>query len=330
MAGCLWSWWDLWFCVIAVKDHDGGLGAMAAELATRIRDEKRARVHGGDSDDARLSHLFDLAERLRVAGLRPADLAGPAVGADRKITARARAKLKGRIPEGGYARTMAMRDLPRERLLRRARHGRWFTFPTDPTAFYDLFRPTVHRTGWVSEHQTGRIVRTLETRLASLDGPRRGLADRLSLYRAFFTAAAEFADIADDSFGHLGDLRTETWLEYLDIDWRTVGMAPDHYWTDLCDLYVWEDYAIDHRNEQAWFRSAEYSEIPLIEGILTGIAVEAGSYVLDYQADRAHAARARLPHTAPTHGSGPPRQPDRTYPLAMHCAPVGSTSALGP
>ena len=133
-----------------------------------------------------------------------------------------------------------------------------------------------------------------------------GLADRLSLYRAFFTAAAEFADIADDSFGYLGDLRTETWLEYLDIDWRMAGMAPDHYWTDLCGLYVWEDYAIDHRKEQVWFRSAEYSEIPLIEGVLTGIAVEAGSYVLDYQADRAHAARARLPHTAPTHGSGPP------------------------
>ena len=180
-----------------------------------------------------------------------------AIEADRKITARARAKLTGRIPEGGYARTMAMRDLPRERLLRRARHGRWSTFPTDPTAFYDLFRPTVDRTGWVSEHQTGRIVRTLETRLPSLDGPRRGLADRLSLYRAFFTAA----------------------LEYLDIDWRRAGMAPDHYWTDLCGLYVWEDYAIDHRKEQAWFRSVEYSEIPLIEGVLTGIAVEAGSYV---------------------------------------------------
>ena len=298
MAGRVWSWWDLWFCVIAVQDHDGVLGVMAAELATRIRANKRARVHFGDSDDARLSHLFDLAERLGVAGLRPADLAGPAVGADRKITARARAKLKGRIPEGGYARTMAMRDLPRERLLRRARHGRWSTFPTDPTAFYDLFRPTVDRTGWVPELQTGRIVRTLETRLTGLDGPRRGLAERLSLYRAFFTAAAELADIADDSFGYLGDLRTETWLEYLDIDWRTAGMAPVHYWTDLCGLYVWEDYGIDHRNERAWFRSAELSDRSLIDGVLTGIAVEAGSYVLDYQADRAHVGRSLLQRTA--------------------------------
>ena len=298
VVGQVWSWWDLWFCVIAVQDHDGELGAMAFELATRIRDDKQARVHSGDSDDARLSHLSDLAERLRVAGLRPAELAGPAIGADRKIATRARAKKKGRIPDGGYARTMAMRELPSGRLLRRARYGRWSTFPTDPTAFHELFRPTVERTGWVSEHQTGRIVRTLEKRLTSLDGPRRGLADRLSLYRAFFTAAAEFADIADDSMGYLGELRTETWLEYLEIDWRTAGMAPDDYWSDLCELYVWEDYAIDHRNAQAWFRSAKHNDVALIEGSLTAIAVEAGSFVLDYQADRAHAARARLPHVS--------------------------------
>ena len=289
-----WSWWDLWFCVIAVKDHGGELGAIAGDFAVRIRDQDRGMLQSRDSDDARLSHLFDLAERLSATGLDPADLAGPAVLADRTITARARAKLNGRIPDGAYARTPAMRDLPRQRLRRRARRGLWSTFPTDPTAFYETFRPTVDRTEGVAENQTGRIVGILHTRLVGLDGPRRTLADRLALYRAFYTAADELADIADDSYGYLGDLRTETWLAYLDIDWRATGMSPDSYWHDLCGLHMWEDYGLDHHNEQAWFRSAEQDDIPLIERILTGLANEARSYVLDYQADHAHAALARL------------------------------------
>ena len=297
VAGRDWSWWDLWFCMIAVKDHGGDLAALqslAGELAHRIRHLDRGMFQSRDSDDARLSHLFDLAERLGAAGLAPADLANPAVLADRKITARARAKLRGNIPDGTYARTPPMLDLPRQRLHLRARHGLWSTFAVDPTAFYEKFRPTVDRKGGVSENQTSRVVDTLYDRVVRLDGPRRSTAERLALYRAFYTAAGELADIADDSYGHLGELRTEMWLVYLDIEWRETGMSPDDYWRDLCGLRIWEDYGMDFGHERAWFRSVQQDEITLIERILSDLAEGAVSYVLDYEADQALAAIAQL------------------------------------
>jgi hypothetical protein len=294
VAGSEWSWWDLWFCLIAVKDHGGELAALAAELAHRIRHPDRGVFQSRDSDDARLSHLFDLAARLGAAGVAPADLANPVVLADRKITARARAKFKGNIPNGTYARTPPMLDLPRQRLHRRARHGLWSTFSVDPTAFYEKFRPTVDRKRGLSESQTSRVVDTLYGRVVRLDDPRRRTAERLALYRAFYTAADELADIADDSYGHLGDLRTEMWLVYLDIDWRETGMSADDYWRDLCGLRMWEDDGMDLGHEQAWFCSVQEDEITLIEGILSDLAEEAVSYVLDYQADQALAAMAQL------------------------------------
>lgn len=289
-----WSWWDLWCCVIAVRDHSGDLTALAGEIAARIRD--RRPMASRDTDDARLSHLLDLDQRLHTAGVEPTDLAGPDVLADRKVGSRARAKFKRAIPTGAYACTPAMLDLPADRLRRRARFGHWDRFPSDPTVFYDKFRPTVDRRGWVTERQTYRAIHVLADRLTDLDGPRRSAANRLALYRAFYTAADEFADIADDSGGYLGDLRTETWLEYLTIDWRATGMTPQHYWRDLCELRVWEDYAIDHGHEREWFRGARKNDIDLIEDILNGLADELHSFVLDYQANQAARAAATLPH----------------------------------
>lgn len=296
VAGRDWSWWDLWCCVIAIKDHGGDLSSLADEIAAQIRASRSGAVlYSRDSDYARHSHVVDLDQRLRSARLHPADLANPTILTDRKITSRARAKFKANIPSGTYARSPAMRDLPADRLRQRALSGHWTAFPSDPMVFYDKFRPTVDRKGWVTERQTSRAVDVLLRRLDDLDGPRRSLAERLALYRGFYTAATEFADIADDSSGYLGDLRTETWLEYLKIDWRSAGMAPERYWQDLCELWVWEDYGMDYQHEKAWFAAARKNDINLIEHILEQLAEEARYFVLDYQADSATTAIKTLP-----------------------------------
>jgi hypothetical protein len=296
-AGEEWTWWDLWCCVIAVKDHHGNLAGLAERLAGRIREGRSSStLYNRRSDDARLAQILDLTGRLNTAGLTPSDLADATVLGDRKITSRARAKFKPNtnIPEGAYARTPAMRDLPRRRLENRARYGHWHHFPVDPTGFYEQFVPTINRKGWTTERQTSRACRTLDSRLRRLDGPRRSIAEQLWLYRGFYTAAAELADIADDSWGELGQLRTEMWLAYLDIDWRSTGMAPEHYWQDLCELRVWEDYAIDHHHPSAWFRSTTPDEINLVKEILAALATEARTYVLDYQASQADTATTEL------------------------------------
>ena len=39
--GMTWSHWDLWFCLVALADHDGDLNALAEPL------EERGRLSGG-------------------------------------------------------------------------------------------------------------------------------------------------------------------------------------------------------------------------------------------------------------------------------------------
>jgi hypothetical protein len=290
-AGRDWSLWDLWFCVVAVRDHDGNLNALAEVFVDSIR---RPGAGSRDASEAKLSHLHDLHARLDAAGLAPADLADAEVLADKRINTRAREKVSGRVSLEGRACTPAMVDTPRRRLVHRARYGHWPSFPSDPAPFFEKFRPTVERQDFVTKGKTFAIASRLEKRLNELDGPRRTLPDRLALYRAFHTAGLELADAADDSYGNIGQMRTDAWLTYLSIDWRGAGMEPASYWQDLCELRLWEPYGLDFRAEDAWFRSARKDDVPVVESILVALDHEHRGAVLDYPADEALEALADL------------------------------------
>lgn len=290
-AGADWSLWDLWFCVVAEREHDGDLDGLAEVFVDAIR---KPAFGDGEPSEAKLSHLHDLQARLGLAGLATADLADAEVLADKRITSRAREKVTGRISLEGRACTPAMLDTPRRRLEHRARYGHWASFPSDPTPFFEKFRPTVERKDFVSKGKTFAIVARIEKRLGDLDGPRRTLPDRLALYRAFHTAGLELADAADDSYGTIGEIRTATWHTYLAIDWRATGIDPAAYWHDLCELRLWEPYGLDFRSEDAWFRSARKDDVPAIESILLALEAEHRDAVLDYPADEALEALADL------------------------------------
>lgn len=286
-----WSLWDLWFCVIAVRDHDGRLDGLAQLLVAAIRNPTFGNSR---PSEAKLSHLLDLQVRLDAAGMNPADLADAQVLADKAISKRAREKVTGRVSLEHRARTPAMLDTPRRQLEHRARYGHWSTFPSDPAPFFEKFRPTVDRKDFVSKGKTFSIASRLEKRLSDLDGPRRSLPDRLALYRAFHTAGLEIADAADDSYGTIGEMRTEAWEAYLDIDWQSSGMDPADYWQDLCELRSWEPYGLDYQAEDAWFRSARKEDVPVVESILLTLEAEHRDSILDHHADEALEALADL------------------------------------
>lgn len=290
-AGVDWSLWDLWFCVVAVRDHDRDLDDLAEVFVDAIR---KPAYGNNEQSEAKLSHLHDLRARLDDAGLSASDLAGAAVLADKRITTRAREKVTGRTSLEGRACTPAMLDTPRRRLERRARYGHWSAFPSDPTPFFERFRPTVERKDFVSKGKSFAIASRLEKRLGDLDGPRRTLPDRLALYRAFHTAGLELADATDDSYGNIGQVRTAAWCTYLAIDWRATGMARSAYWQDLCELRIWEPYGLDFRAEDAWFRSARKDDVPVLESILLDLETRHRDAVLDYPADEALEALADL------------------------------------
>lgn len=70
-----WSLWDLWFCVIAVRDHGGDLDAFAQDFVDTIR---KPGVYGRDEAEAKLSHLHNLWARNVLDLVSAAPLVSPA------------------------------------------------------------------------------------------------------------------------------------------------------------------------------------------------------------------------------------------------------------
>ncbi|MCP4087808.1 MAG: hypothetical protein GY745_22600 [Actinomycetia bacterium] len=293
-----WSLWDLWFSVVAVLDHDGDLDGLAGVFTESIQ---RPAFSDGRADEAKLSHLRDLAERLHAAELGVGDLADANAIGDKVIVRRAREKVTGRVSLEHRAMTPAMVDTPRARLRQRARFGHWSEFPSNPEQFYERFRPAVERAGHVSKGKSFSAANRFVERLHDLDGPRRTVTDRLALYRAFHTAGLALADNTSDSYGVLGEARTEAWLTYLGIDWRSTGIDPAVYWRDLCELKIWEPYAVDYDNTTAWFASAASDEVDLIESILVDLESEHRGVVLGWEADEAFQALPDLYIATGTH-----------------------------
>jgi hypothetical protein len=79
--GMTWSHWDLWFCLVALADHDGDLDALAEPL------EQRGRFSGGGTVEAKLSHLDDLKRRMAEA-----DVDARALAAGEEVESRVLAK----------------------------------------------------------------------------------------------------------------------------------------------------------------------------------------------------------------------------------------------
>lgn len=108
VGGREWSHWDLWYCLVAVLDHGGGLDGLEAVFVAGLK----GPLWGRDAIEAKLSHLTDLRTRLSEARLSPAGLIPPDAGVDRGLVSKARRKLSGRGLES-RAMTPAMVDTPR-------------------------------------------------------------------------------------------------------------------------------------------------------------------------------------------------------------------------
>jgi hypothetical protein len=93
-SGQDWSLWDLWFCVIPVRDHDGDLDALAQTFIDAMRQPSTIDC---DASEAKRSHLFDLRARLAGAGVTAADLADADVLADKRVSSRAREKVSAAV-----------------------------------------------------------------------------------------------------------------------------------------------------------------------------------------------------------------------------------------
>ena len=300
--GPVWSYWDRWFCLVAVLDHHGNLDDLETVLVDKLR---APGFVVNDADlEAKLSHLADLRARLAATGTDIADVA--ADDNDKGVRARARKKVLDQ-ELGDRALTPPMRATPRALLRERALRGWWPRFPVSPAGFYEKFRRNVEVIDFVSERRTLRVVRTLSERFERLSDRTTTAGEQVALHRAYQTALYELTERADDSCGTLGEERTDALLTYLDLDWRTGGPDPHSYWRDLCDFLVLDDYALLYKVETDVFAHVGEDDVNLVEAILLGLAEEYRAGYLDYTSNQAlqllawfHVAGGRLDRYLPT------------------------------
>ena len=280
IAGAEWCYFDQWFALVTVTDFNGDLDALQGALVDLLR----SSLNGRRNVEAKLSHLTDLRTRLASVRIDASALADAAEPNLATLTKARRKVLKQALD--GRSMTPAMRHTPSDNLRNRSRYGQWDQFAVNPDRWYEKLAGRKPPTD-ISKGRSFAVVERLSKRLANLDGPRRAGTDRLALYRAVQTAAVELADASDDSYGNVGQFRFEAFSTYLSIDWVSTGMAPEHYWQDLCEFLVADDYALTHQHDTLPFQHVPAGQGELIEAILLGLADEYRAAYQDYQADDA-------------------------------------------
>lgn len=278
-VGLVWSWWDAWFCLVAVADHAADLTALDAVLVSAAK----SPLGGGGLTEAKLSHLDDLRGRLAGAGLSVQDLTGPELIGQRGVLARARKRVWGDQIERS-AWTEPMVNTPRVRLEERARRGYWPAFPVSPSRFYPQLGRWVERHAFGEGDEAFEVISQFDDLFVSLNSGCESIAERLALHRAAHTALLELHDQADDSYGVIGDEREEVWEAYLAIDWRAAGMAPVDYRRDVVELVVWEDYGLGWKDPSKPWQKVRGAEVGLVEAALSELEAELRRYYLDHQA----------------------------------------------
>jgi hypothetical protein len=296
--GAVWSYWDLWFCVVAVADHEGDLDALAATI------EDGGRSYGSGTVEAKLSHLDDLRLRLTEAGIDAAKLSGDA-DADPRVRAKARTKV---LTQGLYPRdlTDAMRHPPRDRLYERALRGRWNLFPLSPEPVYERLANGLGE-GYRSKGKTFALERRLEAARERLDrSTAKDPAARLAARRALLAFCYRTMERCDDSYSLIGELAQEALFTYARLPFEPAGIAAETWCDDLCELLVWEDWGLLHRHEATPFAQIHGPLADHAERFLLSLADDLRDHRLRHQADQAleniahlHIAAGRLTSFAP-------------------------------
>ena len=285
VAGQWWCWWDVWFAVIAVTDHHSDLTLMRDAYAARI-----GALHDGRTAEARWAHVVDLLERLDASDVTVADIAEPFL-TDKRLLVRARDKTTNASLEH-RAMTPAMLRPPRVVLQEHAWYGTWHRFPVSPAVFYNQLRPAAG--GFVPKHQSFTATQRITARIRRADQPRLDPAERVALYRASHIAMIDLQSTADDSFGAIGQARVGLWETYLSLRPEPAGIDPSLWWTDLCGLLVWDDYALTHGTETFHWQHLDPVLAGHVEQVLDDLATEHASVHLSDRVDAANTEAAWL------------------------------------
>jgi hypothetical protein len=276
------SYWDLWFALVADADFESSW----ERFVEHLRGQKAKGV-GRDLAERKLSHLRDLQQRLQQAGV---ELGAILAQADRSPVAlrRARQQVLERTPRESEW-SDAMRFTPKQRRYAHALRGFWPFFPMAPHAYAERLAAQFHTRSWFSKHQSFGIARKLDT---FVDSAARMIthgqyAPAQAVLRAFLTVVIELMEMADDSFGCLGDSFRDGFAKYLAMPRGETGIDAAVFFHDLLTLLIWEDYGLTYDQTEGYFAGLSPDEGDLCITYVQQQMQELRDDDLDYQYEEA-------------------------------------------
>ncbi len=99
--------------------------------------------------------------------------------------------------------------------------------------------------------------------------------------------SVELIEMADDSFGCIGDSFGAGFKTYLDIALAETGIEEPVFFTDLLDFLIWEDYGFTWKRTDGYFRKLTPEQADFCITHLRRQICELSAELLSYQADEA-------------------------------------------
>ena len=242
------SYWDLWFTLVADADFEGSWDRFVAHLRV-------PKNQGGSSRlaERKLSHLRELERRLRHADVAISAIVAQVDQLPVELR-RARHQVLTREPRE-YEWSDAMRHTPRQRHYADALRGFWPCFPVSPASYAARLASQFTTRRWFSENQSFGLARKLDTFLDEVASviQQDQYAQAQAMLRAFLTVVIELMEVADDSFGCLGDSFRNGFAKYLAMPRVETSMDATVFFHDLLTLLIWEDYGLTYDQTEGYF-----------------------------------------------------------------------------
>jgi len=250
------SFWDVWYALLATERFEGDLERLALDLR-----QSRGMFCSEDAK-RKLSHLRDLQQRLTTAGLGVSDILA-ALPPDMAKAERRRAY--GRIirhNQRSYELSEAMQILPAERFCDIALRGLWAPFPVSPQPFYEQLRAKFNWRRCYEEDASWGLAKKLDaaTEAACKLNDKEKFAEALAALRATLTVTIELVQIADDSFGCIGQSFEDAFKHYLALPRQKAGIPSEGFLTDLLELLIFEDYGFTYGHTDGFFATVTDEE----------------------------------------------------------------------
>jgi len=276
------SYWDVWFALVTDADFDGSW----ERFVEHFRSQKQQGI-SRHLAERKLSHLRDLQRRLRQAEVEISDIVAHTEQSPVELR-RARNQVLTREPRQDEW-SDAMRHTPKQRRYAHALRGFWPYFPVSPASHAERLAAQFHTRGWFSENQSFGLARKLDKfveRAASVLNQDKH-AQAQAMLRAFLTVVIELMEVADDSFGSIGDSFQDGFAKYLAMPLEETGIEATVFFHDLLTLLIWEDYGLTYDQMDRYFEQLTPEEGDLCIDYVRQHMGELQGDDLDYQYEKA-------------------------------------------